>query len=225
MTLDTNGSSEINSSSQNGRILKADVAQSLMNATDLINDAKQKAKEITDKAEQRALDIIANAQKNADGILPQIRDEEYNKAKENVLKDILGNQIHLHTQIQSVHNALIELVDTCLHKIINEMDSRFLIEQVVRKALNELHEKFGITLKIHPVQFDEVQAVLRDSGLYSPESSSNTPIYRIEASNQLNHNEFQIFTQNGTVDITIEKQIKVLIDELALAYSQGHSSL
>lgn len=178
------------------RVLKAHEMSVLLEATALLDSAKERAAEI----EARALkDAEKRKQEGYEQGLMQGRMEQTEKMMETTLQAV--------EYIEGMEEKLVQVVSTAVRKIIGELDDRERIVRVVRTGLNMVRNQQKVLIRVAPSDEDAVRDSLKVMLQKAPGSVS---VMDVSADPRIAPGGCILESELGVVDASLETQLKAL---------------
>jgi type III secretion protein L len=177
------------------RFIRAQEFGVLLEASQLIKAAKQKAADIEKAAED------AYAQKKEEGYrqgLEEGKMEHTEKLMETILSSV--------EFIEGIEDTLVNVVNQAIRKIIGDMDDRERIVSIVRNALNVVRGQQKVTVRVAPADEQAVSEALAAMTA----SSSGSAFLTVLADARLSRNSCILESELGVVDASLETQLKAL---------------
>ncbi|TLP55328.1 hypothetical protein FEE96_22915 [Parasedimentitalea maritima] len=203
----------------------------LLNAQDF-----DEALSIETKLKERVTSILYAAHLKADQILEQVDDERHQQlrelqettagyktaALENQKADAFAELLSVSADIRSEFEAmtpwLIDLVGTCLRRLIGELDDAELISRMVHEALKVTSTTYEQALTVHPDQESRILTVMSTF----PERFGG--VTSIETCPDMKPNTIRIGCETSVVDVALEAQLETLVTLFEQAPSNALSS-
>ncbi len=242
MTQETNESSVFTGALGRARIIKAADATAILEATDIVQQAHTEADRIGRQAQQasrsstlnakrEAADIIAEAKKTAAQLVEEaklqasdqkekILQEQQKLGEEKVAKELLKRVSAAYAELDNAEGAIIQLIEAALRQILGKFDHVELIASTVRKGIMDLHEQWGLTLRVHPSNLETVKAAIS----LIQKSENDGPIQSIETSNTVKPEDCFIVCSIGLVDVSLEAQLQRILEEIRVLGERGDSA-
>ncbi len=182
------------------KILKAEEVGIMLQAEEILDEAKKRAKDIVEQARQEAEQ--QKKQGYADG-LEEGRLEHAEKIMETVLSSV--------EFIEGIESQLVHVVSMAIRKILGELDQKDLIVRIVQNALQSVQQQQKVTLRVAP----EDEQVLRNYLMPMLQSSPGQGSFLdIIADVRLQANSCLLESELGVIDASLETQLKALENAL-----------
>ena len=216
------------------RIVKARDVSANTEASDIISIAHQEAEHIKSEAEQEAKSILEEAKNKAKIYEEQAREAASKFVEENeevtkeklvqveqeerirVFEEISAEIATIQRELSQTESAIIELVKGSLESIIGKLEKEDLILRVVQRAIINLQEQTGMTLRVSSADYDAAQTITKK--LQSPHDIS--PIRDVEVCSKLKPDEYRIVSVSGITDLDIKGQISHIIKGLSISIEE-----
>jgi type III secretion protein L len=177
------------------QVLKAEEYAAVVDATKLLEAAREEAKLIREEALQEF-----EKQKKAgykEGL-------EIGKAEvsEKMLDCVTQSAVYF----SKLEDVLIDLVMRILRKVIGEFDHKDLVESVVKRALESTRNETQVTVRVSPTQAEELQSKVESLTSAYPKIQ----VLSIQPDSRIPEGGCVLETEMGVVDASLETQFKAI---------------
>ncbi|MEM7620388.1 MAG: FliH/SctL family protein [Pseudomonadota bacterium] len=231
--MDHNSSTEksIASLGMSYRVIKADDAAKILEASNVIGKAKldsvnilteteKEAKNIIEKAQQKSQEIIENAKAEAEKLKESICHDEKIKAEKQLNAKTLNFMAQLKSDFKKCDTAIIDLVFKSLEKIIGHFKKEDIFLHIIKEGIADLDGQIGLKLRVHPS--DETIAADAIDQL-SIHYTGRCPIDAVELSSNVEPGQCVLVSEGGILDISLDSQFSNILDSLGHTESNTKS--
>lgn len=190
------------------KVIKADAYQAYLDANDIIDQAKQLADEIIAKAQQE------RQQEQQLGYQRGLQQAQQEQAER--MLDTLSTSVDYLSQIEQ---QLTQLVHQAVSKILADFDDHELLQRVVSQALATVRSQHTVTLRVEPNQVEAMKQSIHTLLANYPAINYVDVI----ADRRLTRGGCILETAMGTVDASIDTQLKALENSLCKRVASQHT--
>ena len=177
------------------KIIKADEYALYLEASSLLDAAREKAAAMEAQAEE------AYERKKEEGYRDGMEEGKLEHA-EKMMETILSSVEF----IEGIEDTLVSVVNQAIRKIIGEMDGKERIVRIVRNALNNVRGQQKVTVRVAPADEEAVSQALAAMTA----GSSGSEFLTIVADARLSRDSCILESELGVVDASLETQLKAL---------------
>lgn len=181
---------------------------------------KTQAQEIIETAQKEAALIIQDAKNKRDqehrtltslsnDVLKTYIDEDKIRRHAEVFVEMLSVVQAIKTDHEALKPWLIQLVDTCVRKIIGDLDEPDLIRRTVETALKKMPGDGSFKLYFHPTMAEETETALKIHCKELAAISAGAPDPNLEPG------QLRLEGQHAEAEISIEAQLEKIVETLA----------
>lgn len=181
------------------------------------------------KLKERVTEILYEAHLRADQILEQVDDEKHQKLKEieestskfnaSALRDqqaeafaeMLSVSADIKAEFESMTPWLIDLLATCLQRLVGELEDAELTSRLIHEALKATGAKYGQALLVHP---DEKARLLSTMSTYPNRFEGVTSL---ETCAEIEPGTIQIACDTSLCNVSLAAQFEALISVIKRA--------
>ena len=177
------------------KCIKADEYGLLVEANDLLAQARVKAEKMEQDAEE------AYQKKREEGYQDGLEEGKMEHS-EKMLETILSSVEF----IEGIENTLVQVVSQAVRKIIGEMDDKERIVSLVKNALNTVRGQQKVTIRVAPADEPAVSQALA----MMTAAPSGTSFLTIVSDARLQRDSCILESELGVVDASLETQLKAI---------------
>lgn len=178
-----------------GKILRASEHALLLQAGDLLDNARVQA------------DVITNSARDA---YDAERERGYAEGRLAALQELAAKALSLvedtRIYLDGVEDQMVDLVIGSLRQIIGEFEDRERVVRVVRNALTLMRQQKHISIRLHPDDADGVRQAREDLLARFP----TIDYLDIVCDDRLNAGTCRLESEIGTVEASVDEQLKLL---------------
>lgn len=177
------------------KIIKADEMQTLFEANEILETAKNRAKEILENADK------AYAERKEQGYLDGQMEGKLEHA-EKIMETVLSSVEF----IENIENTLVDIVHESIVKVIGELDENERIVRIVCTALQHVRNQQQIIIRVAPQDEKYVRSAL--SAMLTQRQGSG--YIDIQADPRLQQGSCILESELGVIDASLDTQLKAL---------------
>lgn len=177
------------------RVLKGETVDTMAEAKDIIEQAKQEA----DQIRKDALDAFeAEKKRGFEEGIAEARLEEAERMLDNVSRTV--------NYFEKIEHDVVGLVSTAVTKVIGELDSQDLIFRIVRTGLAAVRTQNQVTVRLNPAESDAVKDKINDLLSAYPAIS----YLSVEPDVRLAPGACILETEIGSVEASLDTQLEAI---------------
>ncbi|MCD8351835.1 MAG: HrpE/YscL family type III secretion apparatus protein [Planctomycetaceae bacterium] len=178
-----------------GCVIKQDDYAHFVDARDIVATARREAERIV--AEAEATYASEKARGFAEGI---------EEGKMEMSMRMLDSALESVNMISSMEDAIVDVVNRSVRTIIGDLDKHDVIERLVRKSLQYVRDQKRITIRLNPVDAEEIRGRLDSITRDMP----GTVRVDVLPDGRLEPLMCTLETEMGVVDASLEKQLDII---------------
>ncbi|MDR0727589.1 MAG: HrpE/YscL family type III secretion apparatus protein [Puniceicoccales bacterium] len=200
------------------RILHADEFMSFGSVGEIINETETLIRESLSAAETKAKQIVSDAQAEAKKIIGGAKAAFETERKKGHAAGMAEGKQELSELMMSVtakrmesferfEESIVNIVMRSVKRIIGEMDNAQRLKAIVHNALSAVRNQKRVVVRVNP---EQATAVRESIGGIAKGGDGDAPFVEVIADGRLHANDCIIETEIGTVDASLDIQLKAI---------------
>jgi type III secretion protein L len=200
------------------RILHADEFMSFGAVGEIVNAAEALIKDALSAAEAKAKQIVGDAQAEAKKITGGAKaafEEERKKGhvagmaegKQELSELMVAVAANGMENFEKFEESIVNIVMRSIKRIIGEMDDTQRLRAIVHNALSAVRNQKRVVVRVNP---EQALAVRESIGKITKGDDDGVPFVEVVADGRLQMNDCVIETEVGTVDASLDIQLKAI---------------
>jgi type III secretion protein L len=211
------------------RILRAAEFMSFGSVGEIINEAETLIRAALSAAETKAKQTVADAQTEAKKIIGAAKAAFETERKKGYAAGMAEGKQELSDLMMSVaakrmdsfekfEESIVNIVMRSVKRIIGEMDDARRLRAIVHNALSAVRNQKKVIVRVNP---EQAAAVRESIGGIAKGGNDDTPFVEVVADGRLQENDCIIETEIGTVDASLDIQLRAIEKSLQKHVEQG----
>ncbi|MEM9785993.1 MAG: FliH/SctL family protein [Pseudomonadota bacterium] len=177
----------------------------------IIAEARATAAAISDDLKRREAKIDSRIRDMTDAQLRTFIDEQSLTQSARSMASLLSEAQRIRAAFEDLQPWLITLVETCLRKIVGQIDTDVLISATVAEAVSDMQAAHGLTLRVASGDLSRLLSISRKW----PDAFAS--VENILADASLPPGEMTLESDGGLIAFGVESSMRAVIDNLEMA--------
>lgn len=188
-------------------IVKAEEYAAVINADEILENAKQSAKKIVYQANMQSEMIINEAKKCYEEEKIKGRNDGFAEGEKKIITTLFSIVENSVQYLEGIEKSIVRVIRNALDKILGEMEEEKLIVSIVSNAIKDIKGSKSVKIRVSPEQSVFVKANIEKF----LEKNCNLKFLDILADSNLKQNQCIIETDTGIMDASLNVQLDNII--------------